>query len=621
MDDGDTGLLLMVLFGFLGRFRSPTGPADLIEHAERLNMGGESVFGRSNQGVFSAGWAPQTAKDGGLAIALSGQPALSPSLTREAHASVAGALLAGYRKLGSRVLESITGRFALAITDHDDERALLAVDRMGIERVTYAFCHGCLIFSTSAEAVANSPCLRADLDPQALFDYLLLHIVPAPNTVFRGVAKLRAGSCAILENGRLRAVRYWNPQFQRNGRRESFESLKQGLHSVLRTGVKSAVPGGHSGAFLSGGLDSSSVAGVLSEVSQPARTFSIGFSYPQYDERSYARIANARFKCEGHEYVIQGRDIAETFPHIARAYDEPFGNSSALAVYYCARLARENGVDHLLAGDGGDELFAGNSRYAEHQIFERYRLVPAFLRKGLLEPVLKYWPSAVMNPLVRKGRGYVNKANTPLPSRLEARNVMNQSGGAEFLDPSFRAAIDPAAPFRHMHEVWDSAVSANTLQRMLFYDWQYTLSDNDLRKVESMAALAGVRVSYPMLHPDVIDLSLRVPPDVMIPGMRLRDFYKRAMDGWLPYEIIHKKKHGFGLPFGLWLQDSPQLRELIAANLSSLRGRRIIRPEFIDRLMQLHGSEDARFYGVFVWVLAMLEQWLQEHVRRDFRLT
>jgi asparagine synthase (glutamine-hydrolysing) len=154
----------------------------------------------------------------------------------------------------------------------------------------------------------------------------------------------------------------------------------------------------------------------------------------------------------------------------------------------------------------------------------------------------------------------------------------------------------------------------------LFYDWQYTLSDNDLRKVESMTALAGVRVSYPMLHADVIDLSLRVPPDVMMPGMRLRDFYKRAMTGWLPDEIIHKKKHGFGLPFGLWLQDSPQLRELIAANLSSLRGRRLIRPEFIDRLIKLHGSEDASFYGVFVWVLAMLEQWLQEHGRSDFRM-
>ncbi len=609
----------MALFGFLGRFPGPTA-IELAKYGERVSAGAGSRVVTSSHGVTNASWAPQIASELGLTIALRGQPVLSASLMREAQPSVAAAVLAGYRKSGPRVLESVSGRFALAIADDNGERALLAVDRMGIERVTYAMCDGCLVFGTSAEAVANSPAIRAALNPQALFDYLLLHMVPAPNTVFEDVSKLRAGTCAILENGKLRVERYWHPQFQRNGRAESFESLKEGLHSALRSGVKSAAPNGHSGAFLSGGLDSSSVAGMLSEVAQPARTFSIGFSYPQYDERSYARIANARFKCEGHEYVVQGTDIAETFPKIARAYDEPFGNSSALPVYYCARLARENGVDHLLAGDGGDELFAGNSRYAEHQIFERYQLVPSFLRRRLLEPALKHWPGALMNPLVRKGRGYVSKANTPLPSRLEAWNVMNQGGGAQFLDPKFRDAVDPAAPFRHMHEVWDSASSDNTVQRMLFYDWQYTLSDNDLRKVESMTALAGVRVSYPMLHADVIDLSLRVPPDVMMPGMQLRDFYKRAMQGWLPNEIINKKKHGFGLPFGLWLQDSPQLRELIAANLSSLRARRLIRPEFIDRLLTLHGSEDASFYGVFVWVLAMLEQWFQEHGQRNFSL-
>jgi asparagine synthase (glutamine-hydrolysing) len=148
---------------------------------------------------------------------------------------------------------------------------------------------------------------------------------------------------------------------------------------------------------------------------------------------------------------------------------------------------------------------------------------------------------------------------------------------------------------------------------MLYYDWQYTLADNDLRKVETMSALAGVRVSYPMLHPDAVDVALAVPPRLMMPGMELRSFYKRAMRGFLPEEIISKKKHGFSLPFGLWLQDSPRLREQIHDNLSSLKSRRVIRPTFIDRLLDLHEGEDARHYGVFVWVLAMLEQWFHEH--------
>jgi asparagine synthase (glutamine-hydrolysing) len=164
-----------------------------------------------------------------------------------------------------------------------------------------------------------------------------------------------------------------------------------------------------------------------------------------------------------------------------------------------------------------------------------------------------------------------------------------------------------------MQEVWDAAPCDSQLNRLLYYDWQYTLADNDLRKVETMVALAGVRVSYPMLHRDVIDVSLRVPPRMKMPGTRLRDFYKDAMAGYLPNEIIHKKKHGFGLPFGLWLNDSPRLRELVMDSLMGLKRRQIVRPAFLDRLLQLHGADDASYHGVFVWVLAMLEQWLQEH--------
>jgi asparagine synthase (glutamine-hydrolysing) len=164
-----------------------------------------------------------------------------------------------------------------------------------------------------------------------------------------------------------------------------------------------------------------------------------------------------------------------------------------------------------------------------------------------------------------------------------------------------------------MREVYREAPARSNLNRLLCYDWQFTLADNDLRKVESMCERAGVAVSYPMLHPDVVDLSLRVPPRMKMPGTALRDFYKRSMAGFLPEEIIHKRKHGFGLPFGLWLQQSPELRELVLGNLADLRARHLVRDGFLDRLLDLHGADDARYYGVFVWVLAMLEQWFKAH--------
>jgi asparagine synthase (glutamine-hydrolysing) len=451
------------------------------------------------------------------------------------------------------------------------------------------------------------------VDPAAIYDYLFFHMVPAPKTAFRGVTKLAAGTMAVWRDQRLTVTRYWQPAFVEEGAGK-FESLKAELFEALAAGVRATQPDGRSGAFLSGGLDSSTVAGMLSDVGpKPARTFSIGFGYPDYDELSYARIANARFGCQGSEYIVHGSDIAESFGAIAKAYDEPFGNSSALPAYYCARMAKDAGVDHLLAGDGGDELFAGNSRYAEQDIYRWYFRLPRWIRDGLLEPALAIAPSRLVVGPVRRARNYVSQAKAGLPARLETWNFVHRLGCQAILHPDFLPSIEPSEPFAHMQRLWQEAPCASDLNRMLWYDWQLTLADNDLRKVQTMADMAGVRVSYPMLHPDVVDVSVRVPTGLKMPGRKLRHFYKQAMAGYLPEQIIHKKKHGFGLPFGLWLQDSPLLRDRIFGNLSSLRTRRVIRPEFLDQLLALHGADDARYYGVFIWVLAMLEQWLQEH--------
>jgi asparagine synthase (glutamine-hydrolysing) len=174
-------------------------------------------------------------------------------------------------------------------------------------------------------------------------------------------------------------------------------------------------------------------------------------------------------------------------------------------------------------------------------------------------------------------------------------------------------SIDTDAPMQDMRDLWQTTPGSTLLDRMLWFDWQYTLADNDLRKVETMSELAGVRVSYPMLDDRLVALSMRIPAAMKMPRGELRGFYKQAMRGFLPEEIIHKKKHGFGLPFGLWLRDSPSLREQVNDNLASLRQRRIVQPGLIDKLLDLQSREDVSYYGVFVWVLAIFEQWLREH--------
>jgi asparagine synthase (glutamine-hydrolysing) len=207
----------------------------------------------------------------------------------------------------------------------------------------------------------------------------------------------------------------------------------------------------------------------------------------------------------------------------------------------------------------------------------------------------------------------VDQARIPMPERLESWNFMYRTDLAQMLDPQFQAAIDTRAPLRTMAALYEAAPASSLLHKMLFYDWQFTLSDNDLRKVGTMCAAAGVKVSYPMLDPAVLDLSIEVPPHQKISGHELRSFYKKAMSDFLPGEIIRKTKHGFGLPFGVWLKTHARLADLIYSYLSSLKSRRIVRAAFLDKLIEEARTGHPGYYGYAIWDLAMLEAWLQAH--------
>lgn len=569
--------------------------------------------------LSGASWrctGPATAERDGRVVVIQGDPLWRTTDSRITGApDPAGAVLEAYAAYGPGFLELLHGSFALAILDTRSREALLAVDRMGIERLAYCAQGSELTFSTSAERVARSRETHPRIRPQSVLEYLFFHMVPSPGTVFEGVRKVPPATAVTFKDGKASEYPYWRPAFVEPPQRaEPFEALRSALSGALAAGVLAARPDDRTGAFLSGGLDSSTVAGMLGKVTaRPPRTFSIGFGVDDYDELRYARIAVAHFGAEAREYQAGPEDVIELIPTIAAACDEPFGNASALPTLCCARLAREHGIDHLLAGDGGDEIFAGNKRYAEQLVFERYQRVPAPLRRALLEPTLRGIPAALRISLIRKAYNYVASANTPLPDRLESWNFLYRLGFDTVLHPEFAKTVDPQALARHMREVYRAGSSNSVVNRMLNYDWRFTLADNDLRKVGTMCGVAGVRVSYPMLHPDVIDVSLRVPPQMKMRGTELRTFYKRALADFLPAQIITKTKHGFGLPFGLWLRSSPPLMQLIRENLAGLRARGIVREEFIDRLLDLHAADDASYYGVMLWNLAMLEQWFREH--------
>jgi asparagine synthase (glutamine-hydrolysing) len=525
--------------------------------------------------------------------------------------SPADALAAAFREAGPRCLERLGGSFALAAVDESSGQALLAIDRIGQQPLFYAHRGDALVFATTADGLRGFPGLRLAISPQGIHDYLYCHMLPSPASIYEGVGKLRGGHALAGRDGTWDVVNYWQPHF-REHLDVPVETAHREMMAVIRDAVQAHATSEAVGAFLSGGLDSSTVAGVLAELRPgKAHTFSIGFNVPAYDESGYARIAAERFGTEAHTYYVTETDVLDAIPAIAAAYDEPFGNSSVLPAYFCARLAHEHGVAHLLGGDGGDELFAGNERYAKQTVFEHYQRVPGWVRRALLEPLVERLPGGVAP--FRKAQSYVRQANVPLPDRLQTYNFLNRFPAAAIFEPDVLSAIDPEQPRRFERETYRRPRDASALNRMLYLDWQVTLADNDLRKVTRACELAGIDVSYPLLDDAVVELSTRVPSTQKLRHGRLRHFYKEATKDFLPAAIIEKKKHGFGLPFGVWLVEHAGLRDLARQSLEALKQRRLIRADFIDRVLALHAEQHASYYGELVWVLMVLELWLATH--------
>lgn len=554
------------------------------------------------------GWA---ASDGGLHCALCGNPDWLDYELADLHLKrgPAHALLRAYRRHGVDLFATIGGRFALLVWDSAERRGFVACDRFGQVPVYWSRnADGDVLFAPTADVAARLGGRRAEIDPQGIFNYLFCHMVPAPGTVFSGVNKLVAGHALHLGPEGCSTRRYWAPEFREDADDGLADAAGEML-GLLGSAVGRLARNADVGAFLSGGLDSSTVAGLLARHQPRPSTYSIGFDAEGYDEIGFARIAAERFDTRFNTYYVTPADVLEGLPRIAAAYDEPFGNSSALPAYFCARLAVADGRTRLLAGDGGDELFAGNERYAKQTVFEHYDRVPALLRSMALEPLIeRLLPERI--GLVRKARSYVQQARVPLPDRLYSYNLMRRIGASQVLSESMLERVDLDQPMALARAIYHEPVGASRLNRMLYLDWHHTLADNDLRKVNRMCELAGIEVEYPMLDHHVVELSTRISSARKMPHNRLRDFYKRAVRGFLPDQIIDKTKHGFGLPFGVWMAEDPGLQALAADNLARMRRRGYVRPEFVDEILTLHREHHAGYYGEFIWVLIMLELWL-----------
>ncbi len=557
-----------------------------------------------------AGGNTSVAEQDDLLAVIVGRPRIAGIHAEETPAE---AVLRLWPTQGRSLPGQIQGNFALAIIDTREQATFLAIDRVGIQTLAFAVSQDRgTVFANRADVVAAHPRVSAGLDMQGIFNYLYFFVVPAPTAIFQGVTKLLPGEWASVHDGVVERGFYWHLHYH-DAPRHDFKAQSARFRQLLRESVARAQGGDTVAAFLSGGTDSSTVAGVLTEIQgQPARTYSIGFAADGFDEMEYVRIAARHFGLDSHEYYLTPDDVLTAIPVIARHYDEPFANESAVAAYFCAKLAGADGYRIMLGGDGGDEIFGGNQRYATQRIFEHYQLIPERLRRGLIEPLAGLPGMERLLP-TRKLQRYVQQAKVPLPERLESYNFIYRQPLTEMFEPDFLAQIDPGVPARLLKDPYDRADSHHFINRMLHLDIKFTLADNDLRKVTRMVEAAGLEARYPLLDDAMIDFSGEVPPDWKVRGQYLRWFFKKSLKGYLPDAIINRKKHGFGLPFGLWLHEHAPLRERLHDRLADVSRRGWLRPDYIARIQAGHQHEHATYFGRMLWLLLTLEEWLEAH--------
>jgi asparagine synthase (glutamine-hydrolysing) len=518
-----------------------------------------------------------------------------------------------YEQEGSRCVRSLQGMFALAIWDTRRRRLLLARDRVGKKPLFYSLRDGALSFASELPALLRDPEISRTLDPSALDAYFALRWIPAPHCAFAAVRKLPPASILILEEGKAKVERYWELDYSRapssEDEREVASQLREELRAAVRRRMISDVP---LGAFLSGGIDSSGVVGAMAEESSgPVRTFSIGFTSERHNELDRARLVAERFDTD-HEELVVTPDAVEILPRIVRHYGEPFADSSAIPSFYLAEMAKRQ-VTVVLNGDGGDESFAGYSRYLANLALDRAARLPRSLRLSLQALDRTLPPSGQIDSNRSRLQRFARATALSAPQR-HASYLIQQSTRdrrdlytSEFREQVGEADLAAAA----IEERWATSTASNMLDRMLDVDVGLYLPDDLLTKMDIATMAYSLEARSPLLDTELMEFAATLPPQLKARGGQKKIALRAALRGWIPDEILDGRKQGFTVPMAEWLRGD--LKDLAYDTLldSTAVDRAYFEPEVVRGLLDRHaaGQEDR---SQTIWSLLMFELWQRE---------
>jgi asparagine synthase (glutamine-hydrolysing) len=603
--------------------RGPDDQGMLVDDRVALGMRRLSIID------LSGGHQPMSGCGGAVTIVFNGEIYNYRELQRELESrghqfkthSDTETIVHAYEEYGAGCVEHLRGMFAFAIWDSRSLELFIARDRVGKKPLYYTITPGgSLIFGSELKSLREHPEFRAEINIEALDAYLTFGYVPDPLTIFRDVHKLPPGHHLLFKDGRVRVEQYWDFPYehpQQNPARsedECLEELRELLDEAVRLRMEADVP---LGAFLSGGVDSSTVVGLMARhATQPVKTFSIGFHEDSYNELKYARIAAERFGTDHHELVVTP-DICEIVDDLVWHFDEPFADSSAIPTYMVSTLAREH-VTVALSGDGGDELFAGYTRYALDRKRRGFANLPRVVRQGVMQPLGRNLPHGAW------GRNYLhNVALDPLDRYIEDVSVFTRLNKPSLYTKSFQQQLGASEAAQRFRELAARSRADASLDPLLYLDSKTYLPGDILTKVDRMSMAVSLEARVPLLDHKLIEfVCTRIPASMKMKGLETKHIFKRAVRDLVPTEILDRPKQGFGIPIDQWINQ--QLRERVRGTLTEPRTmqRGYVEPRYVQLLLDEH-KRGRRDHATELWTLFMLELWQRKFVdgSRDNRIS
>jgi asparagine synthase (glutamine-hydrolysing) len=516
----------------------------------------------------------------------------------------------GYEEWGERAVDRFRGMFAFALWDAGARRLLLARDRLGVKPLYYSEIPGTgLVFGSEIKSLLQDGDVPRDWRADALDAYLTLLYVPAPDTVYRAIHKLPPGHILVAEHGRIRVSRYWDLQFTGDGSAAREEEYLEELDHLLREAVGlrliSDVP---LGAFLSGGIDSSTVVAYMKEVSDtPPVTIAVGFDNEAYDEVEHAQTVARHLGCEFHPLVANPQ-VDGLLPKLAWHFDEPFADSSAVPTYYVSKAAREL-VTVALSGDGGDELWAGYARHRVEQTEQRVR--------GTLGSATRFagWIGHALPLSIKGARSLRHLASDPAQAYAlkHAYGMFEPNAKSRLYSRDFADTVRHADAFASFRDAYRSCASLDPMDRALYVDARTYMIDDVLTKVDRMSMAVSLEAREPLLDHKLLEFAARVPVSLKLKNGQSKYLLRRILERRVPRSILERGKRGFAAPIGSWLRGplAPMTHELLLDG--RLRDRGIFEPREVARLWQEHRTGRAE-HPHRLWQLIMLELWFRRFI-------